>query len=85
MKLSNDGSSVLAENAALLPFLGDKTGAMPKGGSMERYHAMEWIGFINSEIHKSFSPLFQGAPDALQKAKAKEKILGRLEVGQKKD
>ena len=76
--LKLDDGSILAENAAVLPFLGDKTGAMPKTG-MDYYHALEWIGFVNSELHKSFSPLFHGAPDD-QKAKAKEKIIGRLKL-----
>jgi len=76
--LKLDDGSILAENAAVLPFLGDKTGAMPKNG-MDYYHALEWIGFVNSELHKSFSPLFHGAPDE-QKAKAKKKIIGRLKL-----
>jgi glutathione S-transferase len=30
---------------------------------MERYRLMEWLSFINSELHKGFSPLFrQDAP-----------------------
>jgi glutathione S-transferase len=77
--LQLDDGSILTENAAVLPFLGDKTSAMPKSGNMERYRAMEWIGFINSELHKNFSPLFGGADDEAQ-AKAKEKILGRLKL-----
>ncbi len=76
--LKLDDGSILTENAAVLPFLGDKTGAMPQDG-MDYYRAMEWIGFVNSELHKSFAPLFHGAPDD-QKAKAKEKILGQLKL-----
>ena len=76
--LKLDDGSILAENAALLPFLGGKTGAMPQEG-MDYFHALEWIGFVSSELHKSFSPLFHGAPDEV-KAKAKEKILGRLKL-----
>ena len=34
----------------------------PAGGTMERYRLIEWLAFINSEIHKTFSPLFR--PDA---------------------
>jgi glutathione S-transferase len=31
---------------------------------MERYRLIEWLAFINSEIHKTFSPLFrQDAPE----------------------
>ena len=31
---------------------------------MQRYRLMEWLSFINSEVHKAFSPLFrQDAPE----------------------
>src|SRR5262249_25039627 len=30
----------------------------PPAGTMERYRLQEWLSFINSEIHKTFSPLF---------------------------
>ncbi len=50
---------------------------MPDG--LARYHTLEWIGFINSEIHKSFGPIFQKGSDA-EVAKAKEKIRARLEL-----
>lgn len=56
--LALDDGSVLTENAAILSYLGDKGGLMPDG--MGRYRALEWIAFINSEIHKGFSPLFRG-------------------------
>jgi glutathione S-transferase len=76
--LKLDDGSILAENAAVLPFLGDKTGVMPRTGT-NYYHALEWIGFVNSVLHRNFSPLFQGAPDD-QKAKAQEKILGGMKL-----
>jgi glutathione S-transferase len=34
---------------------------------MERYRAQEWLGFIASEIHKSFGPLF-GSDEAAKVA-----------------
>jgi len=73
--LALDDGSVLTENVALLTYLGDTADLTPKG--MERYRLLEWLAFITSEIHKSFGPLFQGAPgDAPQKAR--EKIIKRL-------
>ncbi len=71
-----DDGTLLTENVALLTFLGDKTGLTP-AGEMAKYKLLEWLGFITTEIHKSFSPLFrQPAPDVAQQAK--EKILSRL-------
>jgi glutathione S-transferase len=49
-------------------YLGDlkpQSGIVPPAGSMERYRMQEMLGYINSEIHKSYSPLFsQSTPDA---------------------
>jgi glutathione S-transferase len=73
--LVRDDGTLLTENVALLTFLGDQTGATPKGD--ERYRLLEWLAFITSEIHKSFSPLFRGAEgDAAQQAR--DKILKRF-------
>jgi glutathione S-transferase len=73
--LGLDDGTLLTENGAILPFLGDQAGLMPDG--MARYHALEWIGFINSELHKNFAPVFQGdSADAA--AKARKKIGERL-------
>ncbi len=73
--LTLDDGTLLTENAAILPFLGDKTGLMPDG--MARYRALEWIGYIGTELHKNFGPLFGGASDDA-KAKAIERIGARL-------
>lgn len=77
--LALDDGMLLTENGAILPFLGDKAGLMP--GGIERYRALEWIGFINSEIHKSFAPLFQGSSPE-DTAKAKDKIRARLKLAE---
>src|SRR5436305_6198051 len=53
---------VLTENVAVLQYIADRNpGAKlaPAAGTMERYRLMEWLSFINSEIHKGFSPLFR--------------------------
>lgn len=49
---------LLTENIAILEYLGDQSGLLAKSGSMARYHTIEWLAFISTEIHKSFSPLF---------------------------
>ena len=68
--LELDDGTLLTENTAILAYLGDRLGLMPEG--MARYRALEWIGFLNSEIHKSFGPLFQkAADDEAQKARKK--------------
>ena len=55
---------VLTEGPAIVQYLGDQkpqSGLVPPAGSKERYRTQEMLGYINSEIHKSYSPLF--SPD----------------------
>jgi glutathione S-transferase len=62
-----DNGEVLTENVAVLQYIADRNPAAklaPPAGSMERYRLMEWLSFINSEVHKQFTPLFrQDAPE----------------------
>ena len=56
-----DDGQVLAENVAVLQYIADLNPAAklaPPAGTLERYRLQEWLSFINSELHKSFSPLF---------------------------
>jgi glutathione S-transferase len=62
-----DNGEVLTENVTVLQYIGDRNPAArlaPPAGTMERYRLMECLSFINSEVHKQFSPLFrQDAPE----------------------
>jgi glutathione S-transferase len=52
---------VLTEGPAIVQYLADQkpqSGLVPAAGTKERYRAQEMLGYINSEIHKSYSPLF---------------------------
>ena len=75
-----DGS-VLTEAGAIIQYLADSQPAadlVPANGSMERYRLLEWIGFISTEIHKGFGPLWNPAtPDAV-KAATKERLASRF-------
>ena len=57
-----DDGEVLTENAAILPYIGDRkpeSGWMPERG-MDRYRTLERLGYINSELHANYKPLFMG-------------------------
>jgi glutathione S-transferase len=59
-----DDGQVLTENVAVLLYIADRNPAAklaPAAGTLERYRLIEWLAFINSEIHKNFSPLFSPA------------------------
>ena len=63
--LQLDNGQVLTEGPVIVQYLADQnpaSGLAPAAGTIERYRAQEWLNFITSEIHKSFSPLFN--PDA---------------------
>jgi glutathione S-transferase len=55
-----ESGDVLTENAVILQFLGDRAGTdvLPMVGELRRYRVLEWVNFITTELHKSFSPLF---------------------------
>ncbi len=59
-----DNGEVLTEGVAVLQYIADKAPAAklaPPAGNSERYRLQEWLSFINSEVHKAFSPLFNPA------------------------
>jgi glutathione S-transferase len=55
-----DNGQVLTENVAILLYVSDQFPAAklaPPAG-LERYRVIEWLAFVNSEVHKNFAPLF---------------------------
>ena len=65
--LTLDSGEVLTENDAVLQYIADRNPAAklaPPAGTIERYRLVEWLSFISTELHKSFTPLFRAdAPD----------------------
>jgi len=66
--LQLDNGENLTEGVAIVSCLADQkpeSNLLPKNGTLERYRAQEWLTFVSSEIHKTFSPLFNpNTPDA---------------------
>ncbi len=59
--LELDDGSLLTENVAILQYIADQypdSNLAPPNGTMERTRLHEWLGFINSEIHKGLSSFF---------------------------
>jgi glutathione S-transferase len=59
--LQLDDGQVLTEGPAIVQYLADQkpdSGLAPRAGTLERYRLMEILNYITSEVHKSFSPLF---------------------------
>ena len=74
--LELDDGAVLTEGPVIMQYLADRhpqAGLAPTSG-MARYRLQEWLGFINSEVHKTYSPLFApDTPEAMKEA-AKAKL-----------
>jgi len=76
-----DTGELLTENTALLQYIADlnpDAHLAPPAGTLERYRLSEWLAYLNSEVHKSFSPLF--APNASEDMKqyARDNLTKRL-------
>ena len=59
--LELDDGQRLSEGPAIVQYIADQAPAKklaPAAGTLERYRLQEWLNFITSELHKSFSPLF---------------------------
>jgi glutathione S-transferase len=56
-----DDGSLLTEGPAIVQYLADRkpaAGLAPHAGTLERYRLQEWLAFLNSEIHKTWSALY---------------------------
>ena len=76
-----DDGGILTEGAAVLQYIADQnpaSGLAPKSGTMERYHLQEWLTFIGTEIHKTFSPLFGKTIPPEVKMRAHDLLTRRL-------
>jgi len=62
--LELDNGELLTEGTAIVQYLADRkpeAKLAPANGTAERYRLQEMLGYINSEIHKSYTPLFNPA------------------------
>ena len=79
--LELDDGTRLTEGPAIVQYIADRkpeSGVAPRPETLERYRLQEWLTFINSEIHKGFSPLFKPNTPDDYKAIARENLSGRL-------
>jgi glutathione S-transferase len=76
--LELDDGSVLTEGPAIMQFLADlkpEHDLVPLNGTMARYRLQEWLGFINSDLHTNYSPLFNPATPEPILSKKREVLL----------
>ena len=62
--LKTDDGKLLTEGVAINQYLADRkpeTELAPANGTFARYELQEWLNFISTEIHKTYSPMFNSA------------------------
>lgn len=80
--LELDGGEVLTEGPAIVQYLADQkpaSGLAPANGTLARYRLQEMLGYINSEIHKSYSPLFKPDTPEATRTERKEYLTRRYQ------
>jgi len=82
-----DNGEVLTEGPAIVQYLADQAPASklaPPAGSFERVRLQEVLNYISTELHKSFSPLFNPAAPEDWKTFMRGQIVRRLEPMEKR-
>jgi len=77
-----DDGQVLTEGPAIVQYLADQVPGKklaPPAGTLERVRLQEWLNYITSELHKTFSPLFNKQASEDWKAAARELLDRRID------
>jgi glutathione S-transferase len=78
--LALDNGELLTEGPAIVQYLADlkpESGLAPANGTLARYRLQEMLGYINSELHKTYSPLFKPETPAEVRQERKEYLRKR--------
>ena len=79
--LTMSNGELLTEVAVIVQYLADQAPARqlaPQAGTAARYHLMECLNFIATEIHKGFGPLFNPKLPEDARPVLKERLMLRL-------
>jgi glutathione S-transferase len=78
--LQLDSGDILTENTAILPYIASlKPGTIaPRGDALSEARLHEALGFLGSELHKSFGPFFAN-PQGEAREAAMKKLESRLD------
>jgi glutathione S-transferase len=79
--LELDDGTRLREGPAIVQYIADQApmkNLAPANGTLPRYRLQEWLTFIGTEIHKTFSPLFNPAMPEEGKQIFRDKLAARF-------
>ncbi len=80
--LELDDGTRLREGPAIVQYIADQVPARqlaPANGTLPRYRVQEWLTFIGTELHKTFSPLFNPAVADEAKGVFRDKLTARFQ------
>jgi glutathione S-transferase len=80
--LELDDGTRLREGPAIVQYVADQApgkSLAPANGTLPRYRLQEWLTFIGTEIHKTFSPLFNPALSEDAKKVFRDKLASRFQ------
>ena len=75
-----DDGQVLTENVAVLSYISSLDAShrlAPAAGTLGFFRVVEWLSFINSEVHKCMSPMFRPTTTDEQKTALREQLATR--------
>ena len=75
-----DDGTLLTENVAVLSYIANLDPSRklaPAPGTLGFYKVLEWLGYVNSEVHKNLSPLFRPNTTEDMKTAARELVVQR--------
>jgi len=78
--LELDDGTRLAEGPAIVQYIADQVpqkNLAPANGTLARYRLQSLLTFIGTELHKTYSPLFNPATPEETKTMSKDKLLSR--------
>jgi len=78
--LELDDGTRLREGPAIVQYIADQVplkNLAPANGTLPRYRLQEWLTFIGTEIHKTYSPIFNPAMPEEGKKIFRDKLISR--------
>ncbi|MCL2726625.1 MAG: glutathione transferase GstA [Polyangiaceae bacterium] len=75
--LALDNGEILTEAPVIMQYLADlkpECGLVPAHGTFTRYRLQEMLGFLSSEVHKSYSPLFNPSTTDTVRSECKDRL-----------
>lgn len=77
-----DDGRQLTEGPAIIQYIADQAPGKrlaPEAGTFERYNLQQWLNFISTELHKTYSPLFNANMPAEAKALFRQTLTFRFQ------